>query len=215
MDTLEIKQLTIRSQYTASVFCINGRPLYEYLEEWLAEKSESLQYILPGDLLAVCWENGFDFACDSKFMKYILEQKQAITPILSCPDDMDFSCIVLVADVVRQGDMVIWKRIGLIDHGKEDSKAEEMSGLAQYETYTDEDWKLYGEGVTNYTIGSEEWKKWLWGNHWQEESLRRRMNYTFPFYQDPNNTTWFADCNFCFDAKEYDKLVESCLRTFE
>lgn len=215
MDTLEIKKLTIRSQYTASVFCINGKPLYEYLNEWLTGSPDSLQFILPADDLAICWENGFDFIYDYEFMKYILEQKQAITPILSCPDDMDFSCIVLVADVIRQDDMVIWKRIGLIDHSKEDQKAEERSGLANYETYTDEEWNLYGEGVINYSIGSEEWDKWLWDNHWKDELHRRRMNYTYPFYQNPDNTTWFADCNFCFDAKDYDVLVERCLLTFE
>ncbi len=136
-------------------------------------------------------------------------------PILSCPDDMDFSCIVLVADIVRQDDVVAWKRIGMIDHSKEDKKAEELSGLAQYEKYTDEEWELYGDGVINFTIGSDEWNKWLWSNHWREESYRRRINYTFPFYQDPNNTIWFADCNFSFDAKDYDMLVERCLRGFE
>ena len=214
MDTLEIKQLNTSSGFPHDVFCINGKPLYEYLDEWLAGAQEPLQSVLPAIDLAICWKNIFDFECDSRFMKYILEQKQAVTPVLSCPDDMDFSCLVLVADVVRQDDQVIWKRIGKIDHSKEDSKAEALSGLAQYEKYTDEDWVLYGEGIYNYKIGSDEWNKWLWDNHGREESYRRRMNYTFPIYQDPNNTIWFADCNFCFDAKAYDALVEDCLRTF-
>ena len=215
MDTLEIRQLQTSSGFSSSVFCINGKPLYEYLNEWLVASTESLQSNLPADDLAICWENGFDFDYDAKFMKYILEQKQAITPILSCPDDMDFSCIVLVADVIRQDDMVIWKRIGKIDHSKENEKDEALSGLAQYEKYTDEDWELFGEGIINYKVGSEEWNKWLWDNHCNEEFYRRRINYTYPFYQDPDNTIWFADCNFCFDAKEYDALVESCLRVFE
>ena len=215
MDIVEIKQQQTSYGYLHDYFCINGKPLYEYLNEWLAGISGPLQFILPTDDLAICWKNSFDFECDARFMKYVLEQKQGIMPILSCPDDMDFSCIVLVADIVRQDDVVAWKRIGMIDHSKEDKKAEELSGLAQYEKYTDEEWELYGDGVINFTIGSDEWNNWLWSNHWREESYRRRINYTFPFYQDPNNTIWFADCNFSFDINAYDMLIESCLRTFE
>jgi len=215
MDTLEIKQLKTPSGFPNTVFCINGKPIYEYLSEWLAGAPDSLQFILPADDLAICWKNVFDFEPDAKFMKYILEQKQAITPILSCPDDMDFSCLVLVADVIRQNNVVLWRRIGKIDHAKEDEKAEELSGLAQYEKYTDEDWDRFGEGIINYKIGSDEWNKWLWGKHWYEESYRRRMNYRYPFYQNPDNTIWFVDCCFSFDAKDYDMLVERCLRGFE
>ena len=36
-----------------------------------------------------------------------------IAPILICPDDLDFSCTVVVAEISRQPGVVIWHRSGL------------------------------------------------------------------------------------------------------
>jgi hypothetical protein len=45
----------------------------------------------------------------------ILPDKNAVTicPILMCPDDNDFSCTLIVAEIENYGDFVQWKRIGL------------------------------------------------------------------------------------------------------
>jgi hypothetical protein len=45
----------------------------------------------------------------------ILPEKNEVTicPILMCPDDNDFSCTLIVAEIENYGDFVQWKRIGL------------------------------------------------------------------------------------------------------
>jgi hypothetical protein len=36
-----------------------------------------------------------------------------ICPILMCPDDCDFSCTLIVAEIVNNGNIIQWKRVGL------------------------------------------------------------------------------------------------------
>ena len=42
-----------------------------------------------------------------------LDEKIKILPILLCPDDFDFSCTVVVVEVISEIDTVIWNRIGV------------------------------------------------------------------------------------------------------
>jgi len=37
----------------------------------------------------------------------------AIAPVLMCPDDVDLSCSVVVAEAYVTGDFVVWSRLGL------------------------------------------------------------------------------------------------------
>lgn len=46
------------------------------------------------------------------------ETETTICPILMCPDDNDFSCILIVAEIRNCGDLIQWKQIG-IDKTKE------------------------------------------------------------------------------------------------
>ena len=41
------------------------------------------------------------------------EGEKTICPILMCPDDCDFSCTILVAEIENWGDTILWNRIGL------------------------------------------------------------------------------------------------------
>jgi hypothetical protein len=47
--------------------------------------------------------------------KTILPNKGEITicPILMCPDDFDFSCILIVAEIENDDSFIQWKRIGI------------------------------------------------------------------------------------------------------
>jgi hypothetical protein len=38
---------------------------------------------------------------------------KSVCPILMCPDDLDFSCTIIVAEIEVLEDMVRWKRMGL------------------------------------------------------------------------------------------------------
>ncbi|MBM9576547.1 hypothetical protein JWG45_05200 [Leptospira sp. 201903070] len=41
--------------------------------------------------------------------------ESVVAPILMCPDDCDFFCTLVVAEIERLGDFVFWKRLGLDD----------------------------------------------------------------------------------------------------
>lgn len=209
MNRIEIRNLLTSSGYEAKVFFIDGRPLYEYINEWLSNNSKLLKSISPTDDLAICWTSEYDYAGDAKFMEFVLKQDSAITPILSCPDDFDFSCIVIVADVLKQDDKVIWKRIGKVNHAAESFEQEKRSGILCVEAYSEEDHIRYGDNIALADVDSPEWRKWIVDN-WTEELYRRRINYTFPYYQNEKNIEWFATCNFEFEKQNYHTLVENC-----
>ena len=46
------------------------------------------------------------------------ENSISISPILMCPDDNDFSCTIIVAEIINRGNIISWLRIG-IDKTKE------------------------------------------------------------------------------------------------
>lgn len=191
-NKIEIRDCMIPSGYKNDIFFIDGRPLYEYINEWLKDKDELTKSVSPVDGLAISWTNEYDFEGDAQFMRFVLDQDRAVTPILLCPDDMDFSCIVIVADVVKKDDKVIWKRIGKVDHSAESFDEEKNSGV-----------------LNGLDVDSPKWREWV-SENWADELFCRRIIYTFPYYQNEKNIEWFADCEFVFDRKEYDKLVDSC-----
>lgn len=41
------------------------------------------------------------------------ENETTICPILMCPDDNDFSCILIVAEIKNCGNLIQWKKIGI------------------------------------------------------------------------------------------------------
>ena len=211
MNRIEIKKIIVPSGYKTDVFVIDEKPLYEYIIEWYGQQKIMPQDIpfAPADMLEITWTNEYDFEGDARFMKYILQKDEAITPILSCPDDFDFTCIVLVAEVIKMNDKVIWKRIGRVDHSNESFEDEKCSGILCLEAYSQDDWDTYGDNIALERVDSYEWQEWI-SQNWSEELYRRRVNYTYPYYQNEDHIIWFAECNFEFDRKEYDSVVESC-----
>lgn len=188
MNKIEIKRHLAPCGYMLDVFFIDDKPLYEYFNE--CSKNIGLDDF-EISCLEICWGADYDFEGDALFEKYILDKGTAITPILSCPEDLDFSCTVIVADVVYKDDVVCWKRIGLVDHSGENWDDQARYGI------------LFTKKMTE-----KEFNAW-YPKHWTEELFLRRVNYTYPYYQNENNIEWFADCNFVFDQKQYDALVDS------
>ena len=56
---------------------------------------------------------------------------------------MDFSCVVIIAEVEKREDVVYWKRIGIINHSIENFEEEKEHGIIFVDNYTDEDWERY------------------------------------------------------------------------
>ena len=214
MNHIEIKKQWIPAGYEHPVFLIDGRPLYEYIKEWTAGNPALSNWISPPDILAICWTDGYDCEGDARFMRFVLNQEQAITPILSCPEDFDFSCVVLVAEVERQENQVLWKRMGVVDHSAASFEEEKQKGILWLEAYSEEDWVRFGDNIALETVDSPKWYDWIREN-WPEELYRRRIHYTFPYYQNEHHIQWFASCNFVFDRGEYDALVAGCYADIE
>ena len=210
MNTLEIKVIPVSENYRNQCFIIDDIPLHEYLIKWYQENGwgEIQQPIAPVDDLAVTWDASFDHDGDARFMRFLLEKDSVNLPLLSCPDDLDFSCVVIIAEVEKTEDHVYWKRIGKINHSIEIFDEEKSHGIAFVESYSDEDWIKYNNPDL-HDVGSDEWSEWTSAN-WSEELYRRRINYTYPCYQDDINIDWIYECNWCFDRKEYEAIVASC-----
>lgn len=112
MNEISIQERYSLAGYALPRFVIDGKHLYDYITDWLSDRPGLLNSISPVDDLEIAWTDEYDFEGDARFMRFILQQDRAITPILSCPDDFDFSCIVIVADVIKLKNTVLWKRIG-------------------------------------------------------------------------------------------------------
>jgi len=41
------------------------------------------------------------------------ENETAVCPILMCPDDLDFSCTIIVAEIQNYGSFIKWKKLGI------------------------------------------------------------------------------------------------------
>lgn len=85
------------------------------LDELLAEKvCEEYLGLIPS------WLNYYDNGNSTsiKEKQYVWQQTQlsdkpVVLPILLCPDDFDFSCTVIVVEVICVEDKVIWRKIGI------------------------------------------------------------------------------------------------------
>ena len=105
---------------------------------WLDEKLEEL---FPDNMFKgliptlVYW---LDRESDKKVVwKRILpnENEIEICPILMCPDDCDFSCTLIVAEIQNYGTFIQWKRLGL-DETKEweaEKLGQKLNGLTTLE----------------------------------------------------------------------------------
>lgn len=96
-----------------------------------------------------------------------------------------------------------------MDHSFEVFKEEKRSGILCLDAYTQEDWEKYGDTIACEKIDSYEWGKWI-SQNWSEELYQRRINYTFPYYQNEKHIIWFAECDFQFDRNEYDSVIRRC-----
>ena len=208
MNHIEIRKQRIPSDYETRVFFIDGKPLYEYFSAWVSKDDESWESLRKPDMLEITWGDVMDFEGDNRFMRFLLQQDKACLPILSCPDDMDFSCVLIVADVMKENGKVFWKRMGIVNNTRESAFPSAKYGILFYDNFTDEEWDKYGDIVFE-PEDSPKYKKWI-SKNWSEELYRRRINYTYSFLMNEDNITWFADCSFEFDSEEYETVVGKC-----
>jgi hypothetical protein len=111
MDIIKIKKnKSIYPIYKKEYFdlTINGVFLNEYLDR-----------IVPGKDIKGLVPTFSGWLANERDEKIVWErilpgpQKTAIVPILICPDDQDYSCSVIVVEVINQEDGVYWNKFGL------------------------------------------------------------------------------------------------------
>lgn len=64
------------------------------------------------------------------------ENETSICPILMCPDDNDFSCTLIVAEIINFGSYIQWRKIGL-DKTNE-NEAEKVGSVVEWFDKIDE-----------------------------------------------------------------------------
>ena len=209
MNTLEIMSLPTSNGFENECFVIDGIPLHEYMKKWYLENGwgEIPQPLAPVDDLALAWNTEYNYKGDARFMEYLLKQDKVNLPLLLCPDDCDFSCVVIVAEVEKTDSHVYWKRIGKVNHSIELFEEEKQHGIAFVDAYTDGDRKEYNDPEL-HVVDSAKWREWVSAN-WSEELYRRRINYTYPCYQGDRNIDWIYECNWCFEREKYEALAAS------
>ena len=199
MNKLEIKKINLSKDYTNECFFIDDIPLHEHLHHLKKINLEEL---------TIAWLAPYDNDGDARFMEWLLKKDKLNLPILLCPDDLDFSCTVIIVEIEKTDKNVIWKRIGKINHSIENLEEEKKHGIVFVDNYSDQDWEKYKK-IASIDIESKQWREWT-STHWSEELFRRRINYTYQCYQNDKNIDWLYNSNWCFNKKEYEKLINSC-----
>lgn len=119
MNTIDIRIINKDSNWKELEWFIDDIRLSEHLCNKkiieLSEKEESFDDLCPA------WTKELDYSGDVKFVWYLIGLEKAILPIYMCPDDLDFSCTVVVVEVEKTNNSVHWKRAGYVsvDSGDE------------------------------------------------------------------------------------------------
>ena len=191
MNHIEVKRIKTCYDYPA-----------HYLDHHRPSGYSSLLGLMPawnGELLSQ-WENDFVW-------EMVDCQEELNVPILVCEDDQDLSCIVIVAHIRKENTMVYWDKIGVLDHSNFVLDEYNQSGILCLETYTDQDWELYGSNIALEEYGSSDYWKWVNENCY-EEQIRRLRNYMKPYMQDDANIKWFWSSDWAFETDSYIAMVE-------
>lgn len=94
--------------------CVDGKPLIQYLNEWIAESDRSTGVCGNSLGYVQAWnKSGFR----KEFVSMVwnrMRQRQSILPILVKKIESVFSQMMIVADVLVENDYVYWRRIGYV-----------------------------------------------------------------------------------------------------
>lgn len=210
MNQIEIRNITTPYEYQELFWVIDGKALPDYLCAWASKFNDDkiISLMKPFNGLCPAWVKDLDWRADVRFVWTLIEKESSILPILLCPDDLDFSCIVVVVEVEKTKDFVYWSRIGYVIHDNENFEEEKKNGILNINAYSDRDWSMYGDNIAFAKVDSDEWYQWI-SENWDDELYRRRMNYTSPYYQTDGNVCWIQDMNWFFDRVEYDHMTNA------
>jgi len=113
-----IDAITLKSEYVPDphlVIRIDGTPLDSLLASAFPERQLNglvptlLDWIDDDRQRQIVWERILPSDC-----------KSSVAPILMCPDDLDFWCTIVVAEISAAPDVIHWMRLGMDDSKRED-----------------------------------------------------------------------------------------------
>ena len=149
MNHIKIETMHTAYGYEYFLQSIDGKILPEYLQSWADAfpDDKRVKGLAPFSDLWPAWSKSLDWEGDVRFVWKAVELDKAVLPLLLCPDDVDFTCIVVVAEVEKTEDFVYWNRVGFVLHAKEDFAEEKKNGILNWEAYSDKDWERYGDNI--------------------------------------------------------------------
>lgn len=140
-----IKIETMHTTYGQEYFLqsIDGKILPKYLQSWAdaLPDDKRVRGLAPFSDLWPAWSKSLEWEGDVRFVWKAIELDKAVLPLLLCPDDVDFTCIVVVAEVEKTENFVYWSRVGFVLHDREDFAEEKKNGILNWEAYSDKDWE--------------------------------------------------------------------------
>ena len=158
---------TIKVEIDKSEYGTIDFPNYRIDNFWLDEKLEELypDNFLGGTIPTLL------FAMEIPTEKEVVKKRilpnikeTTICPILMCPDDRDFSCTLIVAEIENCGDIIKWKKIGLdkttdFEAEKVGSKVEWFDKISGFEFSRIEYEQMLCEFNRHYEIEKSIWEK--------------------------------------------------------
>lgn len=209
LNHIQVSKLKTSYGYEQNSWLIDEKPLTDFLND-LRENLKNDAYINFINNFAdlyPAWGMELLHEGEIRFVWKLIHMDSVVVPLFVCEDDLDLSCIVIVAEIEKTKDFVYWNRIGYVLHDNENIEEEMKSGISKVEVYTDEDWEKYGDNIALESAGCLTWRKWI-SENWSEELYRRRMNYTLPYYMTEGNICWLTDMKRVFDRNEYEDMVD-------
>jgi len=109
----KIQAIKGKSEYSLNdhlIITVDGRPLDHFISDFDLDGRHAYKGLVPTlldwldnkDERRIVWER-----------IYPIIGQTTIGPILMCPDDCDFSCTIVVAEIARTENTIEWKRIGI------------------------------------------------------------------------------------------------------
>lgn len=209
MNHIDVRRMKTQYDYHEDYWVIDGVPVVSYLEQHKTPAPSafgSMLGLLPAWSGKLIWQWENDFVWEM-----VNSQEELNVPILVCEDDCDLSCIVIVAHIRKAENIVCWDRVGVLDHSNVIRQEYEQSGILCLESYSDEDWEMYGDNIATEPYGSSEYWKWVSENCY-EENIRRLRNYLKPYMQKEQNIEWMWSPGWEFEKEEYEAVIQQYQR---
>jgi len=114
---VEVRALNSIRAKMATTQYVNGEHLMIFvdgkrIDKWLSESLDKNDYL---DLIPA-WLGWLLKPEEQEYVwtkTRLCERETTIVPILVCPDDLDFSCTVVVCEVKYTNNSVVWMRLGI------------------------------------------------------------------------------------------------------